>query len=607
MSNQLQITGAAKVRGLEGVLTGTSGVLSSVPLGGANGVATLDSSGKVPVSQLPASVVTYLGTWNAATNTPTLTNGVGDAGDLYICNVAGTVNFGAGPITFAVGDWVIYGSGTWQKSSGQNGTVTSVAMSVPSGLSVTGSPITTAGTLAVSLASGYTIPLSTQLVPTGGTTGQILAKNSNTAYDTAWIDNYANWTEQLRDTVKASVAINKGQAVYISGANGTNQLVSLASNVSEATSSKTLGLAMQNFAINDIGQIITEGLLGGLDTSSATAGDPVWLGVNGNLIFGLANKPVAPAHLVYIGVVTRANVSNGEIYVKIQNGFELNELHNVLITSPTNGDILEYDSATSLWKNVTGTTTNIAEGTNLYYTDARARGAISLTTSGTSGAATYNSTTGVLNVPNYGSALSGYVPYTGATTDVNLGYRSISASNINIDGYSFGDGGAINFKQFTSLSLAGNGYTSIGANSTNILTFGFNQGALNLKGFKLDVAGLSTNVWRTYTMPNSSGTLALTSDIPSLSNYVDLTSAQTISGIKTFSNEAIFNNGVTLNGGYITYKSGIYNLTLNTNLLTANRNVFLQDKAGTIALTSDLTGGTVTSVGLSSATSGVLS
>jgi len=153
MANQLQITGDTKVKSLNGVLTGTSGVVGSVPLGAANGVATLDSGGKVPVSQLPSSVVTYLGTWNAATNTPTLTNGVGDAGDMYICNVAGTVNFGAGPVVFAVGDWVLYGSGTWQKSSGQNGTVTSVGASITGGaIGITGSPITTAGTLAFTFA-----------------------------------------------------------------------------------------------------------------------------------------------------------------------------------------------------------------------------------------------------------------------------------------------------------------------------------------------------------------------------------------------------------------------------------------------------------------------
>jgi hypothetical protein len=148
MANQIVVSAGAKVRNLSGVLTATSGVVSSVPLGAANGVATLDSGGKVPVSQLPSSVVTYLGTWNAATNTPTLVNGTGDAGDMYLCNVAGTVNFGAGPVTFAVGDWVLYGSGTWQKSNGQNGTVTSVAVTESGdSLNITGSPITTSGTI----------------------------------------------------------------------------------------------------------------------------------------------------------------------------------------------------------------------------------------------------------------------------------------------------------------------------------------------------------------------------------------------------------------------------------------------------------------------------
>ena len=219
MSNQLQITGGAKVRSLEGVLTGTSGVLNALGINVANGIPQLDGSGKILVSQLPNSVMEYKGTWNVATNTPYLVNGVGNAGDVYIVTGAasGGTNhdFGAGNILFYNGDQAIYDGSAWQRASGSSGTVTSVAMTTPSGLSVSGSPITTSGTLALSLSSGYTIPLSTQLVPTGGTSGQILAKNSNTAYDTTWIDNYANWTEQVRDTVKASVVITKGQAVYI--------------------------------------------------------------------------------------------------------------------------------------------------------------------------------------------------------------------------------------------------------------------------------------------------------------------------------------------------------------------------------------------------------
>lgn len=84
--------------------------------GANNGVATLDPGGKVPTSQLPSSIMQYQGTWNAATNTPTLADGTGDAGDVYIVNVAGTQNLGSGNITFGVGDWVIYNGSIWQKA-----------------------------------------------------------------------------------------------------------------------------------------------------------------------------------------------------------------------------------------------------------------------------------------------------------------------------------------------------------------------------------------------------------------------------------------------------------------------------------------------------------
>jgi hypothetical protein len=121
--------------------------------GNANGYASLDSQGKVPISQLPSSIMEYKGTWSAATNTPTLANGTGDTGDVYICNAAGTVNFGAGPLTFAVGDYVIYSGTIWQRSSGAVGTVTSVAVSRSGdALAITGSPVTTSGTINIGFA-----------------------------------------------------------------------------------------------------------------------------------------------------------------------------------------------------------------------------------------------------------------------------------------------------------------------------------------------------------------------------------------------------------------------------------------------------------------------
>jgi len=91
---------------------------------GANsGVATLDNGGKIPAGQLPSTVMEFKGTWNATTNIPSLADGTGDAGDIYLCSVAGTQDLGSGDITFAEGDWVVYSGTVWQKSINSNAVV----------------------------------------------------------------------------------------------------------------------------------------------------------------------------------------------------------------------------------------------------------------------------------------------------------------------------------------------------------------------------------------------------------------------------------------------------------------------------------------------------
>jgi hypothetical protein len=191
-------------------------------------------------------------------------------------------------------------------------------------------------------------------IPVGGTAGQLLAKVNGTDYNTEWIDNF---TSTIKHLVKIDQAggINKGQAVYVNDANGTNILVKKASNKAEATSSKTMGLLETSGAFNNSVYVITEGLLNGigsapLNTSAATIGDPVWLGVNGNLIYGLIDKPTAPDHLVFLGIVTRVHPVVGEIFVKVQNGFELKELHDVVAETPNDNDVLYYDASTLLWR-----------------------------------------------------------------------------------------------------------------------------------------------------------------------------------------------------------------------------------------------------------------
>lgn len=80
--------------------------------------ASLDANGKVPVSELPNSIMAYQGTWNASTNSPTLADGTGDPGDVYRVSVAGSQNLGSGSISFGVGDYVIYSPATsaWEKA-----------------------------------------------------------------------------------------------------------------------------------------------------------------------------------------------------------------------------------------------------------------------------------------------------------------------------------------------------------------------------------------------------------------------------------------------------------------------------------------------------------
>ncbi|MGJ1420435.1 hypothetical protein ACR79T_12480 [Sphingobacterium spiritivorum] len=124
--NRANHTGTQAINTIEGLEAALDGKISTIEKGVSNGVATLDGGGKVPANQLPNSVMTVEGPWNAATNIPTLSNGTGNAGMVYEVTTAGTVNLGDGNITFKVGDWAVYGAdGKWYKSINSN-EVTSV-------------------------------------------------------------------------------------------------------------------------------------------------------------------------------------------------------------------------------------------------------------------------------------------------------------------------------------------------------------------------------------------------------------------------------------------------------------------------------------------------
>jgi len=172
----------------------------------------------------------------------------------------------------------------------------------------------------------------------------------------------ATTAEGLRTYVKntSGSAMTKGQAVYVSGADGTNVTIQLATASTEAGSSKTLGILYQGLANNEFGWVVESGYLGGIDTSAATAGDSVWLGnTPGSLVFGA--PPAEPSNSVYIGVVARSNINNGEILVKVQNGYELDELHDVFVGGVSTALPLVYNSTSSGWVAQALTSVGIAD------------------------------------------------------------------------------------------------------------------------------------------------------------------------------------------------------------------------------------------------------
>ena len=135
-------------------ITEVTNGLSSTLLGAPNGIATLDNNSKLVISQMPISVMDYKGTYDIITNIPTLVDGTGNQGDVYVCTTAGTRTFGPGnTITVGVGDWLIYNGTKWEKTLGNNvgsGTVNSVGLSLGTtgtDVNVSNSPITTSGNI----------------------------------------------------------------------------------------------------------------------------------------------------------------------------------------------------------------------------------------------------------------------------------------------------------------------------------------------------------------------------------------------------------------------------------------------------------------------------
>ena len=267
-----------------------------------------------------------------------------------------------------------------------------------------------------------------------------------------------------------SVTITAGQAVYLYGATGNRASVKLASNLGDATSAKTLGLVTQDIAAGATGFVTTQGVLEKLDTSAFADGTTLYLGATAGSL--TSTKPKAPNHLVYIGVVERSNAGNGQIYVRPQNGYELDEIHDVQINSPANGQTILYDASTSLWKNA-----NLTAGTGISISNGAASatitnsapdqvvsltGAGSTTVTGTYPNFTISSTGGGGGV----TSVTGTAPIasSGGTTPA----ISISQATTSTDGYL----SSTDWNTFNNKQPAGTYVTSVSGTTGRITSTG---------------------------------------------------------------------------------------------------------------------------------------
>lgn len=154
----------------------------------------------------------------------------------------------------------------------------------------------------------------------------------------------------LRAANDTGSTIVNGSVVYIGGSTGSRVNVIKAQANSETSSSKTIGVLTEDIANGQTGFVTVNGLVRDLDTSALTEGGAVWL--SASVAGGVTStRPTAPNHGVLIGWCVRSHATNGSIFVNVQNGAELDEIHNVLLASEANNDVLSYESSTGLWKN----------------------------------------------------------------------------------------------------------------------------------------------------------------------------------------------------------------------------------------------------------------
>jgi hypothetical protein len=318
-------------------------------------------------------------------------------------------------------------------------------------------------------------------------------------------------------------AMTKDQVVYIVGAQGNRIDVRLAQANAESTSANTIGFVAEPIAAGAEGWVQTSGPLPKLDTSALTAGQTVYLSPATAGAY-TTTRPTAPNHTVILGFVERISATVGSIYLKVDNGYELNELHNVNISSPTGGQLLAYDQTNGYWKNIT-----LTDGTGISVTEA------------TGGAITVTNT-----APDQTVSLT-----QGGATTITGTYPNFTISSVNTT-YSLATSavaGLIELGSDTQQTVAANAVSATASRSYALQVNAAGQGVVNVPWTDTNSGGTVTSVGGTGTVSGLSlsgtvttsgnltlgGTLAVTaSNFASQTANTFLAAPNGAAGVPTF-------------------------------------------------------------------------
>ena len=345
-----------------GTFDGSSAVTFAVDATSANTASKIvarDASGNFSASAVTASSIVVSGTTSLNGVAYTWPATVGTNGQLLATNGAGTLAWanpggggGGGTTTFPLN------AGTYLTGGSFDGSTT-VTFAVDATSANTASKVVArdaSGNFAASVITGTGFQLNTTTAATAtigrfrweadSGTAQIRLLGGNVDLDVG----EDSVVRVLNDT---GTAMTLGQVVYITGAAGQRPTVALANAVSEATSTNVIGLVAEGIANNQEGFVYTGGIVKGLNTFAFNEGDLLYL--SAATAGALTNvRPTQPNHGVRIGYVVRKNSGDGHVYLAVNNGYEFDELHDVLITTPAANNMIRRNAGNTLWVNIAG-------------------------------------------------------------------------------------------------------------------------------------------------------------------------------------------------------------------------------------------------------------